>query len=323
MSKRGLIVIPILSAMLVACGSQTPSVEFEEVSQRKPDLEGLVKFSLPKTIFIFDYKDPKTKDTVVLTAVPGEWESRLFQIRPSDPWLRKSNFKWTKRDNTNLLQQVGSEVEDNRVTTIQTIGAAIGSVMGVVLLAQDFELKGAEPPKVAKAPDGLKLPLAVDTATYLANYPVPNTPITDKTSDGTSEAEGGIVAFKIQFGSLPADAIPLEDYLRDTAGKRQNALFTSACRTATITFNSGPLEGQKYSSTVADPNFVQTIAMPPNGTVSMHSVCGANVLSEKATVSTNTEIINELLAQAKSLSETWKSEKKKAEAKQKAKTAGS
>jgi hypothetical protein len=68
-------------------------------------------------------------------------------------------------------------------------------------------------------------------------------------------------------------------------------------------------------------HYVQTVAYPAKGVIKMHTVCGADVLSDSATASTSAEVVNAVIAQAKSLSETWKTAKDKAEADKKAKDA--
>lgn len=317
--------LSIAVSLLSACGTPVPSVQYEKVVSGPPDLQGLVKFNLPKTILMFDYADPTTKESVVLKAVPAESEANLFQIRPSDPWLRKSTFKWTKRDNTNLLESVGSDVDDERVKTIETVGSTLAALIPLtssLLLKQKFPDPFAqEPQPEATPPQGLKLPLAIDTEPFLSSYAVPGKPISDATSDGTDATKGGRVGFNISFGELSADAIELKKYFDLTQGRNQNALFTSACRTMTITFTTGPLKDKKYTAMIADPHYIQTVAYPAKGVIKMHTVCGADVLSDSATASTSAEVVNAVIAQAKSLSETWKTAKDKAEADKKAKDA--
>lgn len=315
MNKSTLLLL--LSALtLSGCGTHFPSVQYEKVTKETPpDLEGLVRFNLPKTILKLDRdKDKK----MVLEAIPGESEGNLFQIHQDDPWLIKTSFKWVKRENTNLLQSVGTEVEDNRVKTIQAAGGALASI-ATVLYTQMIDLNVDDsPPPLAKAK--VTLPLAIDTEPFLIGYVKGGLP--DTADNGSSNAAGK-VGFTLSFGPLPPATISLKDYLSATQGKSQHAIFIPACRSAKIKFTDmdNELYGLEFVTTVADPNYVQVIGLPNKGTVNFHSVCGANVLAEKADISTGSELINASLAQAKSLSETWTTGRKKADDARKAEEA--
>jgi hypothetical protein len=286
------------------------------------DLKGNVKFNLSKTILMLNFKDKNDQSTVQLIATPAE-SSRFFEIEEQDSWFVESTFKWSKRENTNLLDTVGSEAIDNRNKVLTNGGTGLSAVIssGVLFKGQidvDKLFPNIEPTETSsKAAEPLKLPLAIDTEPYLNANPTVGASETDmaSASDGTPKKDGGVVDFKISFGPLPPDSIALDDYLKKSAGKTQHALFASACRTATITIMSGKLEGKKFTSVVADPNWVQTVAFPPKGSIKMHSICGVNVLNDTAVASTTGELINAGIAQAKSLIETWKTSKSKAETK--------
>ncbi|MHA3736678.1 hypothetical protein ACXR0M_13530 [Pseudomonas sp. Eth.TT006] len=314
--NKSMLVLLLGALTLSGCGTRFPSVQYEKVTAKTtPDLEGLVKFNLPKTILKLDRdKDKK----LVLEAIPGESEDNLFQIHQDDPWLIKTSFKWVKRENTNLLQSVGTEVEDNRIKTIQAVGGALASI-AAVLFTKTIDLEddgGPVPPAKAK----VALPLAIDTEPFLSGYTGENLQYTAE--NGSSEAAGK-VGFTLSFGPLPPATISLKDYLSATQGKSQHAIFIPACRSARIKFTdqNSELSGLEFVTTVADPNYVQIIGLPNKGTVNFHSVCGANVLAEKADISTGSELVNASLAEAKSLSETWTIVKKNAADERKAKDA--
>lgn len=308
-----------LTLLLNGCGTHFPSVQYEKVTNTTPpDLEGLVKFNLQKTILKLDQdKDQK----LVLQAIPGESESNVFQIRPDDPWLIKTSFKWTKRENTNMLQSVGTEVEDNRVKTIESVGGVLASIVSIAFTAYNLPFKlGDEdqPHKPVPPKPTLKLPLAIDTEPFLNGYT--SGVINDVADNGTPKDKGGKVPFSLSFGPLPPATLSLAQYLSDTNGKSQHAIFIPACRSAKLTFTdmSSELGGLEFVTTVADPNYVQVIGLPNKGTVNFHSVCGANVLAEKADISTGSDLVNAAMAQAKSLSETWTTAQKKRDDQRKA-----
>jgi hypothetical protein len=312
--NKSTLVLLLGALTLGGCGTHFPSVQYEKVTAKTPpDLEGLVKFNLSKTILKLD-KDKK----LVLEAIPGESEGNLFQIHQHDPWLIKTSFKWVKRENTNLLQSVGTEVEDNRIKTIQAVGGALASIATVLFTHTiDLDEDGSPTPS---AKTKVALPLAIDTEPFLKDYSKGN--LSDTADNGSSDAAGK-VGFTLSFGPLPPATISLKDYLSATEGKSQHAIFIPACRSATIKFTDtgSELSGLEFVTTVADPNYVQVIGLPNKGTVNFHSVCGANVLAEKADISTGSELVNASLAQAKSLSETWATARKKADDARKAEEA--
>ncbi|MGY4661160.1 hypothetical protein ACVWZ9_001954 [Pseudomonas chlororaphis] len=300
-----LLATPVAISLLIGCVSQ-PAVKYEQ-SDKGPnypgDFEGLTKFSLSKSV-LYAAIDTETK-SVHLVSTPAEAGANgnasqvSFMIRPSDGLGTKTHLKVTKRDNTDLLESVGTDIEDNRTKVIESVGGVAVSLIGAIAVASPVSLGGHCKPEPAE------LPLAIDTEAFL-----------DSTKSRAADQiprNGSIVRdcvqqvdFRIKFGSLPSDAIARDTFVSHIQDTPQETLFYSACRTATVTFITAPLAGQQFTTTVADPNFVQTVKLPAKGKIDMHSACGVNTTSEQSGVSTSAEVMNTLISQAKSVREAWK-----------------
>ena len=92
---------------------------------------------------------------------------------------------------------------------------------------------------------------------------------------GVTQGEGGELAYSVAFAAVGADAIPTAVLDLKRTG---NLYFYSACRQATLTFLNPPLAGQAYTLMVADPHFVETVAVAPGRTIASHCACGVDIL---------------------------------------------
>lgn len=280
--------------LLLACAAcEGPKATVEYGLNKGPDPEGLIKFKLAKSAIMVDYAktaDGKATDTskISLVSVPQEHGGTTYTIGETSNLLAATHLKVTKRENTDLLQSIGTDVEDKRVELIQQVGAFAGAVIG----GMAFFAAKTEP----SAP---VLPYAIDISTVL-NTAQPG----EFDSPGTV---GGKWSYTLAIGPAPRDAYATTDYVaRFGTGVRSNVLFYSACRDATVTFTSGPFTGKVFPLRISDPNFVQTIGMPAKGSVTFHTACGVNVTGERANVASTLEVLNALMNQAKTLIESTK-----------------
>ncbi len=273
------------SGLLAGCGGLQPTVQYQ--LDRPQDYEGLTKFRLAKTAVLVDNassRDGKSADstTILLTAVPQEDESRTFSIAARSGVLSVTHLKVTKRENTELLESVGTEIEDKRIELIQQVGGILGTVL-------PFLAARATQPRAAGT-----LPLAIDVSSHL-----PRAARDAVTGQGILDNGWN---YEIVIGDAPVDAINTDEFMQNhrSAGS-SHVLFYSACRNATVKFKSGPFAGRSLSVRVSDPWFVQTVAMPAKGKIDFHSACGVNVTSERSDVASDAKVLNTLISQAKTL----------------------
>lgn len=296
MSKRRLgYANAALSGLLLlacsACAGPKPTVQYGLNSG--PDPAGLIKFKLAKSAIIVDYgksADGKATDTskIALVSVPQEHEGATYTISETSNILAATHLKVGKRQNTDLLESIGVDVEDKRIELIQQAGAFAGSAIA----AASFLVAAKSEPTTPV------LPYAIDVSSFLTKAN-PNEADFNGTAGGWS--------YVLAVGPAPKDAYATADYVaRFGSGVRSNVLFYSACRDAMVTFSSGPFKGKVFPLRISDPNFVQTIGMPDKGSVSFHTACGVNVNSEKANTASTMEVLNAMMGQAKTLIESAK-----------------
>ena len=310
MRARMLLAAVTATSLLAGCSYQ-PSMKYQQASMDpnyQGDMEGLTKFSLAKSTLFVNYADTEKNTGSVLVSTPEEAEADgdrsqvNFMMEPSGFPHPKTHLQVTKRANTQLLESVGTTVEDTRTKTIETIGGIVVGLVGIFPLVVPLDGGGACPQ--AKA----ELPLAIDTEFFLNQT---------KSKAGDKDVRKGIVekncvsqvGYDIQFGPLPSDAVARAPFLEHIKQGPQEVMFYSACRPATITFTTEPLKGQQFTTTVADPNFIQTVKLPAKGKVDMHSACGVNTTSEASGASSTTDIVGALIGQVKNVREAWKTKK--------------
>lgn len=117
------------------------------------------------------------------------------------------------------------------------------------------------------------LAVAIDAQTLLSPPRPGATTVT-----GVTQGEGGELAYSVTFAAVGADAIPTATLDLKRTG---SLYFYSACRQATLTFLNPPLAGQAYTLMVADPHFVETVAVAPGRTIASHSACGVDILASQ------------------------------------------
>lgn len=286
----------ICFSAVVLCSACEPKPTVQYGLNSAPDPAGLIKFRLAKSAVVVDYgKSPDGKSVdkarISLVPVPQEDSARTYTIGETSGLLAATHLKVVKRENTDLLQSIGVEVEDRRVELIQQVGAFAGAVIGGIgFFAAKTEV--TEP----------VLPQAIDVSSFIS---------TAGPGEGTFNGKlGDVWSYTFTIGAVPKDAYSTEDYVAAfDKGVKSNVLFYSACRDATITFTNGTFKDKSFSMKVSDPKFIQTIAMPTKGAISFHSSCGVNVSSEKSGTATTMEVLNALMNQAKTLLESTKKKK--------------
>lgn len=260
------------------------------------DWEGLPKFTLAKSQLLIDYKDKEKKTSPQIISVPAEARPEdglrtRFMLRQDDSFGVDTHLKVSKLDNTDLLSSVGTEVEDKRVKYIEAAGTLAVGLVGALGLDA-----------------GSELPISIDSYQMLSDSKI--------TREGgrafamvKSPDDSKTIHLQAFFGPVKDDALDNRVFAKRASEKAQETIFHSACRSVTVLFDDGPLAGQTFSATVADPRYVETIKFPEKGSVEFHSACGANTTSLASGASSTLDIVNAVIAQSKSVREAWKTSK--------------
>jgi len=281
----------VLVLALAGCGAVVPKVSYQEVNGQ--DDKGLIKFRLQRSTILLDRKKDKDgKDVspqeILMTSVPADRaDDPVYAIMPQDNFFTTTHLKVTHRANTDLIESLGTEIEDKRIQFIQQVGGFITGLLGVAGASADTfpsyidvtkfvdEIEDKEKARQAISKTGEKLP------------------------DGNT-------TYNIDIGPVSKDAIERGKFITNHDGKTVSVLFYAACRDVNVHFTTDPAKNKVFNLRISDPNFVQTIQLPAKGKIDMHTGCGVNVTSEKADVATDIKIVNELISQVKSIRDASK-----------------
>lgn len=291
--------------MLAGCSSQ-PKAFYEippaqgstyKGEKYTGDWEGLPKFTLAKSQLVFSYVDKDKKTDAQMISVPAEAEAvagfpTRFMLRQDDSWGVDTHLKVTKRDNTELLASIGTEVEDKRTKYIEGAGSLLVGLIGAVAL------------------DGstVSLPLSIDSYQLLQLSGSTRADVPSALGKITGPG-GKVINFKATIGGVADDAIGVATFAAKASAESQKTIFYSACRNVSVTFLDGPLGQQQFSATIADPRYVQTVRYPEKGSIEFHTSCGANTTSSASGASSTIDLVNAVIAQTKTVREAWKTHK--------------
>ncbi len=268
-----------------------PTVEYSKITGPS-DLKGneIDFFYLRKSIIKIDKvgtkQDSQDKkiDKLAISSVPVESTKFKVGIRKADSIGVETNINLRKLENTALIQEVGTEVTDNRVEMIERVGTIITGAAALAFSNTELEQK--------------TLPKKINVSVLLAQNNI------GRNKKENIDAADGV---SIDFGEIPQDAAPTADF---SIPMEMSGLIYSACRDATVKFK---YKNNKYEKNVkiSDPRFFQSIAFPVKGKITFHGECGVSVVSEKENgIKSNTEIINALIVQGKAIKDAIDAAKK-------------
>jgi hypothetical protein len=309
MLKLDLVVqaLGIVAMVAVAgCGTVAPKVKYESFPNQpaRPDLEGYPKFKFSGSAILIDQeKDATGKPSGALSIASVPYEDSdddVVAIIKADPLGFSDNLVLTHRSNSLLIDSIGTDLQDTRVKLIEQVGGAVTTLVGMGGLGIRAQTVEKEVPA---------FPALIEVNKYLKENKPKNGNAAEESAyrAGTSlklTGDATKLDYDVVFGPIPGDAINRAEFnsLGETA---RSVLFYSACRDATVTVRmkngSGKMLEHIAQVKVADPNFLETVALPAKGKISMHSACGVNVSSDPANVSSNAEILNKLIEQVKAI----------------------
>ena len=279
---------PLIAVLLMSAACQpAPKVEFA-VSD-KPDYSGAYKFTLAKTAIKLDYgksADGKAEDRrkITATAVPMEDESRVFTMSGRyEDLFSITTVSVTTAGDTRMFKTVGSDVQSKVEDLIKNVGGIVAVVAPLVFVS------GGDLPKG-------ELPDVIEVSSHLTT-----------TQPGEVKFSGRLVngiSYELTVSPVAKDAIVTDEYLASREFKGRSAvLFYSACRSASLALANFPSAGRTtyYNFKVADPKFVQTIALPTKGAVTFHDTCGVDVAQQRSDAPTGDKILSTLVAQVKAI----------------------
>jgi len=329
--KTSLLTVVSLSLLLVGCVH--PKVTY--VTSPEGDMDGKIKFRLAATRVVLgkasqDPKDLKKTyldtnstagleiDKVSLIEVPREDDTALYAIVPVSQWLWTvdTNLSATYFDNTRLVQKLGTQVEDNRIEVVQAIGSI--AVAAVALLAPQPVQTEIRPPATNK----IEIPTSIDIEPDQTEWKeLPNNSgwfymVTGSVGPDKDSVKRNTYfeKYKDQFFSVftSTKTIPTSSCLQANLkiGRLEKAFLANIPKGSD--FREKLIDVRSWPILVADYNNVRTYEVPYKGSISAHTLCGADSLTEKSDAKSGMDILAELMKQAKAIKDAQDAKKEKA-----------
>jgi hypothetical protein len=223
--------------------------------------------------------------SVEAAAVPISFEGATLGIEAAAHWMIYTRMAPTYYQNSLRLQTLVFAVDDKRQETIDTLGALALGIAKTTAPVPGFAGAGVEERSAEKK---LTLPIVIDLAeakkTLAADAPLPR-----------NEAEGW--TYHIKFMDDPER----EGFLKfDDRQNVHRAVLTSLCRPVQITLTNGDIQ-IVLGVTVADPSYLLPIPLPPSGTVTFGTLCGANVEMNQAVTTPANQLVTSFFNDVQSL----------------------
>ena len=293
-------------AICLLSGCASPKVYYGLVTASDPD--GAVKFKFASSMIVVKANlDSKAnvvsydiKSVPVSTAVDQKYYLTGASVWQN--WLVDTKLDVVHRDDTDLIQQVGVEVTDQRIETIKTLGAIATAMVGMA--------EGTNNPTVPKPIDASQFLLADLPPNLQASCNRDTNGTISCTDQPTGDPDW---TFDIKITALPKDSVSLSSILNSSLPAYSSGSFIySACREAVVTlkYNNldrvGKVQLLPTSVMIADPSAVEFLRFPDKGKVIAGASCGADSTSEASPVSSNMAVIDALLTQAKGMKDATK-----------------
>ncbi len=273
---RSTSVMASILPLLVGC-TTLPRAEIALI-EKSSDLTGkeLDTYSFPRTIVDIALNDDQTD--IVVKVTNKSFEGFRVALRRNDNFGVKTNLNLTKVTNSDMIDEAGVQVVDNRVKIIGEAGKIATTVLALAASSGTGD---------SNLPD---LPASFDAMTILANF---------KTSSGddpnVKNDVQGVGKVKYWMGPVQPDArlVVAEEFI-----KLKNGLVYAACREIKLFVG----DRQPVSTYVSDPRYFRYVSFPQKGKIKIHSQCGTSVTSERDdTVASDTVVGNAVLDEIKKL----------------------
>lgn len=279
---------PVAFLLLSGC-TAVPTVKYSLI-ERPTDITSahFDSFNLQESTLKLDApRDSKTGQVDMagfsVTAVPIEHSEFKLALTHSNMWGVKTTLNITKRENTDLVREIGSEVTDQRVELIGKIGGVLSKAVGFVT-------------GIVSSDD---LPMVIPTLPIMVKNGV------DENASALLPAGNGV---NIEFRGLPKDARPIAQMPLST---RTSVFLYAACRSAVVQVALPNNITYKKTVKVADPRYFQSVRFPLKGKITAHSECGVSVASDASTgIKSSADIADAAIAQVIAIQQALEAKKK-------------
>ena len=314
--------------VLGACAA--PTVQYSMLQDKHPNPQGKQKFQFAHSALSLSQASSGSY-TITAVLLDSPVDPYYTAYGSSMAWGVTTHIGFKYKANSNLLDTADVSVEDNRIKYIDAAGSILGTVAGAVVAGG-----GPAPQNTAKLsgfPTSLPLDPYLSTLTPDACHDEEQY----RSCVYEQSASNGVQKWQVALHIYPPppDAIPLADFQKNHLGTNEPSLYYSTCREANVTISlignapppvaaaapkvaggAGKIvapiapitvgdsePGQKAAAAVriADPNYVEGIALPDKGTVTFRNDCGAEISSQAAGTSSGIEVTAEVFKEMKSV----------------------
>lgn len=290
--KVGYVVLIFLFVLMMGGCVSFPKLTY--LSPSDEDAEGAIKFYLQGSMVTLgipsgeNAEGIKTETTpvgslqefkdkgVCAVVTPAESKNHFYALKPHQSIWSKTSVSVSYRDNTRLIKTIGTDFKDNRIEVIGKVAAIVAT--GISIL------------KTTREP--LRLPVVIDLSNINEGSITPwrNIPGHHKWW------------YKLALDTPPEDSVKATKYFVTPRASR--ALAYSACQEATlfVVYSEGtpsevPEERAVFNTRIANPNYVCTLNLPAKGSITMHSICGADIRPEEYTDVSGLDILEAVMKQ--------------------------
>jgi hypothetical protein len=215
--------------------------------------------------------------TVSAVAVPIPYEGMTLGIEPTRSWFIYTHMAPSYYPNSLRLQSLEISVEDKRMEALDTVGAiAVGSAKiaaGPGAGGFGAHALGATSPPKPK----LQLPVIIDLADA-------------KKAQTTPTPLAGNPGWTYTLHFLD-DPDRMGFHRSSDVSNVHGAVVTALCRPVAITLTA-PTVKLVLGTTVADPDYILPIPLPPSGSVNFGTLCGADVKMQSVTSVKANDFVN-------------------------------
>jgi hypothetical protein len=328
-----------LLALVNGCSSYPEARYYKAAGDAFADKEGLIPFALqgalvtlaprpdPKQAQEDKLKQPEKQLTALgvtegvkrkvqniegleaaqVFATQMDAEDSLYFLEPKDSLLIQSNISVTYYDGHHRIKSIGTEFQDNRIKVVEAVGGTITALLPLLAFP------GARP-----GGEEIELPLvfdftsptrfgARDTFTNWENVPNYKT-----------------WWYRYKVSQPTGRVFRTQEYFEKRKGNYTREFPMSACTDLTLEIGQGPdaKAGEEAKATyvlrVPDPSFVEPLPFPRKGTITSHTVCGADIASQPSQAPSDFAVLESIAKQVEAI---WQAQRKKSDGDQE-KTAG-
>jgi hypothetical protein len=263
----------VFSTMFAGCAA-VPQVEYRVV-MAPDDMRGMTDaFFRQNSVIEIAYPTSKSKDsssspdeTVLIQSKATEYRQEKLGIKALSNFSASTVVNISKRENTDLVDSIGIKVTDKLADSIKNYGSVLVKVIGLGILSNP------------------STPVSCSKSVYEKGLAYDISMLDLNPKEWTVSQEGGCVSLK--FSALPPDAQLASAVPQGVATSN---FYYSACRDVLVTVKINENATTKIVR-VAEPRYVQYVQLPVDGSVKMHSECGASVTTSQVAKDSTADVL--------------------------------